>query len=505
MVDAGGSDGTPVVDADLPSYQNLVGRVDHIAHFGMLVTDFRHIKAGLLHRANGGYLLIDTMKLLTQPFAWAALKRALLRREIRIESMAEMFSMVSTVQLEPQPIPLDVKVVLFGERLICQLLQANDPEFDELFRVVADMDDDLPREGGTQRALAQTLAAQMRDKALLPASAAALARLLDHAARRSGDATRLDANVRTLLDVAVEADHLARSASRTQLDANRRGRRHRRTARACRPRRRARTPRHVARRPGHRHLGRVRRPGQWPGRLRGRGRDLRRTVAHQRHHATGQRPGGGHPARDPPGRPGACQGRADPVVLPGGTLLALSAAIDHRQPGVRADLRTGRGRQRVAGRAGGADELDRRPAATPGAGHHRLGRPVRQRAGRRCGGSEARGLLRPVCRTRPGWHTRRHRPAQQHHDADAARRRRASRGRGALCRLCGAHGGRGARAADRAALRRCRAAARRHRQRAHRQAAARICRTAQRHAASQAPRPASARQLQLACGGQGEP
>ena len=70
LVDAGGSDGAPIVDADLPSYQNLVGRVDHVAHFGMLVTDFRHIKAGLLHRANGGYLLVDAVKLLTQPFAW---------------------------------------------------------------------------------------------------------------------------------------------------------------------------------------------------------------------------------------------------------------------------------------------------------------------------------------------------------------------------------------------------------------------------------------------------
>jgi predicted ATP-dependent protease len=218
VVDAGGSDGAPVVDADLPSYQNLVGRVEHVAHFGMLVTDFRHIKAGLLHRANGGYLQIDAMKLLTQPFAWAALKRALLNREIRIESMAEIFSMVSTVQLEPQPIPLDIKVVLFGERFICQLLQASDREFDELFRVVADLDDDLPREGGTQRALAQALATQIRDKALLPASAAALARMLDYAARRSGDATRLDANVRTLLDLAVEADHLARRSSRTQLE-----------------------------------------------------------------------------------------------------------------------------------------------------------------------------------------------------------------------------------------------------------------------------------------------
>jgi len=219
LVDAGGSDGAPIVDADLPSHQNLVGRVDHVAHFGMLVTDFRHVKAGLLHRANGGYLLVDAVKLLTQPFAWSALKRALLAHEIRIESMAEMFSMVSTIQLEPQPIPLELKVVLVGERSICQALQAWDPEFDKLFRVVADLGDNLPREAGTQQALARTLAAQLRNAALLPPTADALARLIDHGARCSGDATRISASIRRLLDVAHEADHLARSARRAQLEA----------------------------------------------------------------------------------------------------------------------------------------------------------------------------------------------------------------------------------------------------------------------------------------------
>jgi len=219
LVDAGGSDGTPIVDADLPTFQNLVGRVDHLARFGMLVTDFRHIKAGLLHRANGGYLLVDALKLLTQPFAWNALKRALLAREVRIEAMAEMVGMVSTVQLEPQPIPLELKVVLFGDRALCQLLQDNDPEFGQLFRAVADMDDDLPRAADTQRALAASLARQAGGMGLLPPDAAALARLLDHGARRSGDAQRLSAEVRTLLELLCEADHLARAAGRDALGA----------------------------------------------------------------------------------------------------------------------------------------------------------------------------------------------------------------------------------------------------------------------------------------------
>ncbi len=217
VVDAGGSGGLPVVDADWPSYQNLVGRVDHMARFGMLMTDFRFIKAGLLHRANGGYLLLDALKLLTQPFAWSALKRALLAQRIRIESMAEMVSMVSTVQLEPQPIPLDLKVVLFCDRALCQMLQAGDPEFGQLFRVIADMDDELPRDDATQRALAATLPAQARAAGLLAPDAPALARLIDHGARRSGDAQRISAELRMLLELLYEADHLASAAGRAAL------------------------------------------------------------------------------------------------------------------------------------------------------------------------------------------------------------------------------------------------------------------------------------------------
>lgn len=219
LLDAAASSEVPVLEADLPSYQNLLGRVDHIARFGALLTDFRLIKGGLLHRANGGYLIIDAVKLLQQPFAWEALKRALLRHEIRLESLAEMFSAVSTVQLEPEPIPLQLKVVLVGERWVCQLLQVADPEFDELFRVLADLGDDMPRSGETERELARMLQAQMRGPQRLPPHPEALARLIDHGVRLAGDVTRITAQVRRLLDVAVEADHLARLAGQPQVRA----------------------------------------------------------------------------------------------------------------------------------------------------------------------------------------------------------------------------------------------------------------------------------------------
>ena len=219
VLDATASPGAPIVEADLPTVNALVGRIDHIARFGALLTDFRLIKGGLLHKANGGYLLVDAVKLLQQPLAWPTLERALRRREIRIESLGEMLSVVSTVQLEPDPIPLDLKVVLFGERWVWALLQALDPDFDELFRVVADVGDDMPRAGGAERELARMLAGQAQALGLLPAAAPALARLIDHGARLAGDATRVTAQLRRLVDVLVEADHLARAAGASELGA----------------------------------------------------------------------------------------------------------------------------------------------------------------------------------------------------------------------------------------------------------------------------------------------
>src|SRR5690606_10151154 len=117
-----GAAGAPVVYEDRPTFQNLIGRIEHVAQMGALVTHFTLIKPGALHRANGGYLILDARRLLTEPFAWEGLMRALRARSIRIESLGEALSLVSTVSLDPEPIPLNVKVVLIGERLLYYLL-----------------------------------------------------------------------------------------------------------------------------------------------------------------------------------------------------------------------------------------------------------------------------------------------------------------------------------------------------------------------------------------------
>ena len=137
--------GAPVVYEDAPRYQNLVGRIEHISQMGTLITDYMLIKPGALHKANGGYVILDALKLLQQPYAWEGLKRAISARCIKIQSLGEIYSLISTVSLEPEPIPLDVKVVLVGERLLFYLLTEYDPEFAELFKVAADFEDTIER------------------------------------------------------------------------------------------------------------------------------------------------------------------------------------------------------------------------------------------------------------------------------------------------------------------------------------------------------------------------
>jgi lon-related putative ATP-dependent protease len=210
IVDHTATRGAPVVYEDNPSYQNLIGRVEHIAQMGALVTDFTLIKPGSLARANGGYLVLDAHKLLWQPFAWEALKRSLLARELRIESLGQTLSLVSTVSLEPEPIPLDVKVILIGDRLLYYLLYHFDPEFAQLFKVAADFEQSMARSPESQRLYARLIATVARREGLLPLDRAACARVVEEAARHAEDAERLSVHLEALRDLLREADHWAR-------------------------------------------------------------------------------------------------------------------------------------------------------------------------------------------------------------------------------------------------------------------------------------------------------
>mgnify|MGYP001350178860 CR=1 FL=1 len=212
LVDNAGQSGRPLVYEDHPTFQNLVGRVEHISHMGTLVSNFTLIKAGALHRANGGYLLLDAAKLVGQPFAWDGLKRLLRAGEIRIESLGEMYGLASTQQLVPEPVPLDLKVILFGEPIVYYLLAELDPEFTGLFKVAADFESEIDRTPENTALYARLVATLARRSQLRPLAAPAIARVIEHAARLADDAGRLTTQVRRLGDLLAEADYHAGKA-----------------------------------------------------------------------------------------------------------------------------------------------------------------------------------------------------------------------------------------------------------------------------------------------------
>ena len=220
LVDHAETRGAPVVAPDQPGYANLMGRIEHIERLGTLITDFTLLKPGALHQANGGYLLLDARKLLMQPYAWEGLKRALRARQVRMESLGQMLSLVSTVSLEPEPIPLDVKVVLMGERHLYYLLYEYDPDFAELFKVAADFEDAFERDVANEQYYARLIATQARQAGLRPFERAACARLVEQAAREAEDAEKLSANMQSLVSLMREADFQAQRAGRGTVSAN---------------------------------------------------------------------------------------------------------------------------------------------------------------------------------------------------------------------------------------------------------------------------------------------
>lgn len=219
LVDHSGNHGAPVVYEDHPTHQNLIGQVEYMAHLGAISTDFNLIRSGALHRGNGGYLILDAYKLLLQPYAWEALKRSLRSSQIRIESLGQMLSLVSTVSLEPEPIPLNVKVVIVGERFLYYLLCTLDSEFSELFKVAADFEEQMERNSQTNLLYAQMIGAIARQEGLLAFERGAVGRVIERSSRLAGDSEKLLIHRRTLADLLQESDYWAREAGRSLVQA----------------------------------------------------------------------------------------------------------------------------------------------------------------------------------------------------------------------------------------------------------------------------------------------
>jgi len=210
LVDNADTVGAPVVYEDNPGFGSLVGRIEHVVHMGNQVTHFNLIRAGAMHRARGGYLVLDAERLFAQPHAWDGLKRVLRNREIRIEPPVEAQSWNSTVSLEPEPVSCELKVVLVGDRSVFYLLNEHDPDFAELFKVAADFDDEMSRTPANTKYYAHLLAMLGRNAELLPFDRNAVARLIEQGARLAEDSGKLSLYTRKLADLMREADFHAR-------------------------------------------------------------------------------------------------------------------------------------------------------------------------------------------------------------------------------------------------------------------------------------------------------
>lgn len=210
LIDHSRSEGAPVVFEDNPGYSNLTGCIERVAQQGAQASHFGMIRSGALHRANGGYLVVDAERLFAQPHAWEGLKRALLSQEIRIEPPDGSQDWSSALTLEPQPVPCALKVVMIGHRETYYSLMENEPAFSGLFRVAADFGDDLPRTPANEAAYARLLAMLVQDAGLLPLDRAAVARMVEEGARIAEDAGRLTLQTRKLSGMMREADYCAR-------------------------------------------------------------------------------------------------------------------------------------------------------------------------------------------------------------------------------------------------------------------------------------------------------
>lgn len=213
-----GSNTAPVIYEDNPIHQNLIGRIEHVSQVGTLVTDFSMIKPGALHKANGGYLVLDARKLLMQPFAYEGLKRVLRAKEIRIESLAQQYSLISTTSIEPEPIPVNVKVILIGERILYYLLHHYDPDFRELFKVSADFEDDMPRSDENIDLYARMIGTIAKQHELLALTPEAVARVIEQSSREVSHAAKFSTHLRTLSDLLKEADYWSRKYAHASIE-----------------------------------------------------------------------------------------------------------------------------------------------------------------------------------------------------------------------------------------------------------------------------------------------
>lgn len=235
FVNNGETKGAPVVIESNPTYLNLFGRIEYKVQYGMATTDFSLIKPGSLHKANGGYLVINVMDLFKNIFSYDALKRALRTKELKMDDVWEQYRLVSTAGMKPEALPLDIKVVLVGSPYVYYVLYSMDEEFRELFKVKADFDNRMPRTRDNMVKYALFVAGLQKDENLLPFDRSGVAKIIEYGSRLVGHQDKLSTQFSRIADLIREAhywakktgsgvvkgDHVVRASDEKVLRANR--------------------------------------------------------------------------------------------------------------------------------------------------------------------------------------------------------------------------------------------------------------------------------------------
>ncbi len=204
--------GAPVIYEDLPTHYNLLGHVEQVTYMGTVATDFTLIRPGALHMANGGFLLIEAEQVLEHPYAWQSLKRSLRAKNLKLSSLEQMLTLTGTVSLEPEPISLNLKLVLLGDRETFYLLQEFDPELETVFKMRADFESEMPRTPESELAYAHFLADIASRENLLPLDRSGVARLIEESARTADDQGLLSLHARGVADLLRESNYWATQA-----------------------------------------------------------------------------------------------------------------------------------------------------------------------------------------------------------------------------------------------------------------------------------------------------
>lgn len=220
LVDNSKTQGAPIFCEENPSYSNLICRVEHASHLGTLVTNFTLIKPGALHKANGGYLILESRKLKKDKDAWESLKRALYAKKIIIEPIEHLSETAKPISLKPIPIPLNIKIILIGDRNTFYSLSNYDPDFSALFKVPVDFDEQIERNPHNIQLYARLIATITKKENLKPLSATAVAAIIDHSSRLAEDVEKLSTHIRRINDLILEADYWSSLANKKIIEEN---------------------------------------------------------------------------------------------------------------------------------------------------------------------------------------------------------------------------------------------------------------------------------------------